>query len=49
MGELLQLLISIVVVLVIFLACRALMLWYWKIDKIEEHLKAIRAALEKRG
>ena len=42
-------LVMLVIVLVIFLVARALVLWYWKIDKIEEHLAAIRAAVEKRG
>jgi hypothetical protein len=42
-------LVALVIVLVIFLICRAIVLWYWKIDKIEEHLAAIRAALEKKG
>jgi hypothetical protein len=42
-------LVALAIVLVIFLICRAIVLWYWKIDKIEEHLAAIRAALEKKG
>ena len=42
-------LVLLVIVLVLFLVARAIVLWYWKIDKIEEHLAAIRAALEKRG
>lgn len=42
-------LVMFAIVLVVFLVCRAIVLWYWKIDKIEEHLAAIRAALEKKG
>jgi hypothetical protein len=34
-----------VFVVVVFLICRAIILWYWKIDKIEEHLAAIRNSL----
>jgi hypothetical protein len=33
---------------VLFLAFRKVALWYWKIDLIEEHLAAIRNALEKK-
>ena len=41
-------LVYLVILLVIFFICRSLILWYWKIDKIEEHLEAIRNALEKK-
>ena len=47
MGSLMGSLVMLVIVLAIFLICRAIVLWYWKIDKIEEHLAAIRSALEK--
>lgn len=39
---------ALVVLVVIFFICRSLILWYWKIDKIEQHLSAIREALEKK-
>ncbi len=39
--------VTAVVVIVIFFICRSLLLWYWKLDKIEEHLAAIRKSLEK--
>jgi hypothetical protein len=41
--------VCLVVLVVIFFICRSLILWYWKIDKIEEHLSAIRRALEKKN
>lgn len=49
MGSLMGSLVMLAIVLVIFLVCRAIVLWYWKIDKIEEHLAAIRTALEKKN
>ena len=49
MGSLMGSLVMLAIVLVIFLVCRAIVLWYWKIDKIEEHLAAIRTALEKKS
>jgi hypothetical protein len=39
----------LVILIVVFFICRSLILWYWKLDKIEEHLSAIRKALEKRN
>lgn len=39
---------GLVILIVIFFICRSLILWYWKIDKIEQHLSAIREALEKK-
>ncbi len=42
------LLVTLVILLVIFFICRSVILWYWKIDKIEQHLAAIREALEKK-
>jgi hypothetical protein len=38
---------ALAVLALIFLIFRALVLWYWKLDKIEEHLSAIRKSLEK--
>ena len=45
-GGFVGMLIAFAVVILIFFVCRSLMLWYWKLDKIEEHLAAIRASLE---
>lgn len=39
-------LISILIVIVIFLIFRALVLWYWKIDKIVKLLEIIAHNLE---
>ena len=39
-------LISILIVIVIFLIFRALILWYWKIDKIVKLLEIIAHNLE---
>ncbi len=41
--------VGLIVLVVIFFICRSLILWYWKIDKIEQHLAAIRSELEKRN
>lgn len=41
--------VCLVVLVVIFFICRSLILWYWKLDKIEEHLSAIRRALENKN
>jgi len=38
-------LISIVITVLIFLACRVIVLWYWKIDKIVSLLKEIADSL----
>jgi hypothetical protein len=34
--------------IVLFLLFRVFVLWYWKLDKIEEHLRAIRDQLSKK-
>ena len=39
-------LVAIAILVAIFVVFRAAVLWYWKLDKIEEHLSAIRKALE---
>ena len=44
-GGLFGLLISVAIVIVIFFVCRGLLLWYWKIDKIVEHLAGIEYKL----
>jgi uncharacterized membrane protein len=48
-GGFFGLLIVAVVVVAIFFICRSLFLWYWKLDKIEEHLSAIRVEIEKKN
>ena len=40
---------ALIVLIVLFFIFRSLLLWYWKLDKIEEHLSAIRSALEKKN
>ncbi|GEM_PF-2037758 len=45
-GGLAGMLIALGVMVLIFFICRSLLLWYWKLDKIEEHLAAIRKSLE---
>jgi hypothetical protein len=40
-------LIGLAVLIAIFIIFRAVVLWYWKLDKIEEHLSAIRKSLSK--
>lgn len=47
-GGLFGVVVFLAVLIVIFLVCRSIMLWYWKLDKIEEHLAAIRSSLEKK-
>ena len=47
-GGMFGLIAMIAVVVVLFLVFRKVALWYWKIDKIEEHLAAIRKNLEKK-
>jgi hypothetical protein len=39
--------IIIGVIVGLFLLFRVVVLWYWKLDKIEEHLLAIRIAIER--
>jgi hypothetical protein len=41
--------VTIAIVVALFILCRKFVLWYWKLDKIEEHLKAIRESLEKKA
>jgi len=41
----LTILISIVIAVVIFLVCRAIVLWYWKIDTIVSLLQEIADSL----
>jgi hypothetical protein len=41
--------VTLAVLVLLFILCRKFVLWYWKLDLIEEHLKAIRESLEKRG
>lgn len=36
---------GLLMVLVIFLVCRAIVLWYWKIDKVVTLLESINAKL----
>jgi len=36
------------VLIVLFLLFRVFVLWYWKLDKIEEHLRVIREQLSKK-
>ncbi len=38
---------SIVVIIILFLAFRNFMLWYWKLDQIEKHLKGILDFMER--
>jgi hypothetical protein len=40
-------LVGLVVLIAVFIIFRAVVLWYWKLDKIEEHLNAIRKSLAK--
>jgi hypothetical protein len=47
MGEFVGSVIIIGVLILAFFIFRGLVLWYWKLDKIEEHLAAIRESLEK--
>lgn len=47
-GSLTILLMVCVAFVVLFLIFRAIVLWYWKLDKIEEHLRAIRESLAER-
>jgi len=42
------LLLGLGVLVVIFLICRAVVLWYWKVDKIVALLERISAQLERR-
>jgi hypothetical protein len=39
-------LVALAILVAAFIVFRAAVLWYWKLDKIEEHLSAIRKALE---
>ena len=41
-------LVALAVVVVLFLVFRALVLWYWKLDKIEGHLRDIRDLLARK-
>jgi len=41
--------VFLVIGFLVFLAIRALMLWYWKINVIVERLDEILAALQKTG
>lgn len=47
MGPVVMGLAGLAILVVIFLVFRAGVLWYWKLDKIEEHLDAIRRSLDK--
>ncbi len=47
-GGFVGMLIAFAVAILIFFVCRSLILWYWKLDKIEEHLAAIRTSLEEK-
>lgn len=46
-GGLVALTVFLAFVVLLFVVLRKFVLWYWKLDKIEEHLSAIRKALEK--
>ena len=47
MSEVMGGLVALALLILVFLVFRAAVLWYWKIDKIEEHLSAIRKSLAK--
>ena len=44
-GGLVMLVVTVVVLAMIFLVCRAVVLWYWKVDKIVSLLESIDAKL----
>ena len=46
-GALAILAVALVVLGLLFILCRKFVLWYWKLDMIEEHLQAIRNELTK--
>jgi hypothetical protein len=46
MDEFIAGLVSLAILVAVFIIFRAAVLWYWKLDKIEEHLSAIRKSLE---
>ncbi len=41
--------IVLAIMISLFYIFRSIVLWYFKLDKIEEHLKNIRSLLEKNG
>ena len=41
--------VAIAILVLLFFVFRKVTLWYWKIDKIEEHLAAIRKSLDKKS
>ncbi len=45
MGGLVAMLVGFLFVAIVFLVCRAIVLWYWKIDKVVSLLESIDAKL----
>jgi hypothetical protein len=45
-GTVISLVIGLGVLAAIFLSCRAVVLWYWKVDKIVDLLEEISEQLE---
>ncbi len=44
-----EVLISLVISIIIFLVCREIFCWYWKINQRVELLKAIKSLLEQQA